>query len=178
MDLSHPTALLLPAGIAAFVGWRVYSRVKRLVGRQRLSRVRPWVTICLFPLLVALLLVASLAHPDALLGLISGVFAGAALGLCGLRLTRFEQTPGGLFYTPSAPLGIALSLLFIGRIAYRAVELYLAPAALRSDSAAFARSPLTLLIFGTLAGYYVAYAFGLLVWRHRVRLAASEQQGA
>jgi hypothetical protein len=30
------------------------------------------------------------------------------------------------------------------------------------------RSPLTLFIFGTLAGYRVAYAIGLLRWRHRV----------
>ncbi len=31
-------------------------------------------------------------------------------------------------------------------------------------------SPLTLAIFGTLAGYYVTYAIGLLRWRARVAL--------
>jgi hypothetical protein len=31
----------------------------------------------------------------------------------------------------------------------------------------FTRSPLTLLIFGVLAGYYMTYAVGLLRWRKR-----------
>jgi hypothetical protein len=35
--------------------------------------------------------------------------------------------------------------------------------------AGFTSSPLTLLIFGTLAGYYVTYAIGLLSWQRRVR---------
>ena len=178
MDLSHPATFLIPAGVAALVGWRVYSRVKRMVGRQRLSRVRPWVTLCVFPLLVAVLLIASASHPLAALALVAGVLGGAALGWYGLRLTKFEVTPVGLFYTPSAHLGIALSLLLIARIGYRAAYLYFVPEAIQGGI--FVRSPLTLLIFGTLAGYYIAYAIGLLRWRRRVSLASppvdSEQQ--
>ena len=113
MDFSHPTTLLLPAGIAALVGWRLYSRIKRMVRRQRLSKVRPWLTVCLFPLLVGLLLLGSLSHPGAALALTAGLLVGAALGFYGLRLTKFEQTPLGLFYTPNAHLGIALSLLLV-----------------------------------------------------------------
>jgi len=162
MDLSHPSTLLLPAGIAALVAWRLYSRVKRMVARQRLSKVRPWVTLCLFPLLVALLLLGSWAHPYAALALAAGVAAGAALGVYGLRLTKFEQTPLGLFYTPNAYLGVGLSLLLIARIGYRAAQLYFVPGPMQEGSAIFVRSPLTLLIFGTLAGYYIAYAVGLI----------------
>lgn len=173
VDLSHPTTLLLPAGIAALVGWRLYSRVRRMVGRQRLSKVRPWVTLCLFPLLLVFLLASSWAHPFATLGLVGGTMLGIALGLLGLRLTRFEQTPVGLFYTPSAHLGIALSLLLFARIAYRIVEMYVVPGATQGGADAFARSPLTMLVFGTLAGYYVCYAAGLLRWRSRTRAASA-----
>ena len=109
MDIAHPSTLLVPTAMAALVGWRLYSRIKRMVGRQRLSRVRPWFTVCLFPLLIVLFLVLARAHPYALLGVIGGVIAGTALGIYGLRVTRFEATPDGLFYTPSAHLGIALS---------------------------------------------------------------------
>ena len=42
-----------------------------------------------------------------------------ALGILGLRLTRFETTGEGMLYTPSAHLGIALSTLLVGRIVYR-----------------------------------------------------------
>ena len=171
MDLAHPATLLLPAGVAALVVWRVYSRVKRMVGRQRLSKVRPWMTVIFFPVIVSLLFLGALiGHPESAFGLAGGVVLGCALGWYGLRLTKFEPTPEGLFYTPNAHLGIALSLLFIGRLAYRAVHLYMAAGSFQADSAAFARSPLTLLIFGTLAGYYVAYAIGLLRWKHRVGL--------
>ena len=170
MDLAHPSTLLLPAGVAALVVWRVYSRVKRMVGRQRLSKVRPWMTVIFFPIIVSLLFLGALiGHPESAIGLAGGVIFGCALGWYGLRLTKFESTPEGLFYTPNAHLGIALSLLFIGRLAYRAVQLYSVSGSLEaSDPSAFARSPITMAIFGTLAGYYVAYAVGLLRWRYGV----------
>ena len=62
---------------------------------------------------------SSSAHPPLELPLWGGVLLGAALGVLGLRLTRFEATSAGLFYTPSAHLGIALSTLLVCRIAYR-----------------------------------------------------------
>ena len=163
----HPPAIVL-LGVAALVAWRMYSRMRRMFGRQRLSHVRPWVSACLFPALVSLLAFVSLANPGAVAALAAGVLAGAALGAYGLRLTKFEQTPEGLFYTPSAQIGIALSLLLAGRILYRVAQLYLSPAPAAAPPTAVALSPITLAIFGALAGYYVAYAAGLLLWRRRV----------
>jgi hypothetical protein len=168
MDLTHPSTLLVPAGIAVLIGWRMYARIRRMVGRQRLSNVRPWLTVVLFPLLFALLLLGSLVHPTGALALVAGAAAGVALGRWGLHLTKFEATPLGLFYTPNAHLGIALSLLLIVRIAYRYVKVYALSGAWGDSSAVLVRSPLTLLIFGTLAGYYVCYAVGLLRWRRAV----------
>lgn len=170
MDIAHPGTLVVPMGVAALVGWRVYRRIKRFVGRQRLSNVRPWLTVVFFPLLVALLFAGVFRQPSVALALAAGVVIGIALGVYGIRVTKFEQAPEGLFYTPNAHLGIALSLLFVGRMAYRLMQLYLMPAAAQQGAAAFGKSPVTLLIFGTLAGYYVAYAIGLLRWKHRAAL--------
>jgi len=164
---------MVTLGIAALVAWRLYSRVRRMIGRQRLTQWRPWFTVGFFPLILALLVLASLAHPVNLLTLLAGVAAGAALGVYGLHLTTFEETPQGLFYTPSAYLGVALSLLFIGRILYRLMHAYTVANAPSLTPADFVRSPLTLAIFGTLAGYYIAYAIGLLRWKQRVALAAA-----
>jgi hypothetical protein len=161
--------LFISLGVAAFIAWRVYVRVRRMVGRQKLSRVRPWVSVCVFPVLLALLLVGSLVHPTNALALLAGAGLGAALGAYGLRLTAFEQTPSGLFYTPNAHLGIALSLLLLARIGYRAAQFYFLAAPTAAPPVDFVRSPLTLLLFGTLAGYYVAYAVGLLRWSRRAR---------
>jgi len=159
----NPSAFLV-VGVALLIAWRMYSRIRRLIGRQRLSRVRPWVSVTLFPLLVLLLASASLARPEGLMALAGGVVAGALLGTWGLRLTKFERTPEGFFYTPNAHIGIVLSLLLALRILFRAGQIYLGFAA-GGTPADFVRTPLTLVIFGTLAGYYVRYAVGLLAWR-------------
>lgn len=159
----NPSALLV-VGVAVLIAWRMYSRMRRLIGRQRLSRVRPWVSVTLFPLLVLLLASVSFAHPEGLWPLAVGLVAGAALGTWGLKLTKFERTPEGLFYTPNLHLGIALSLLLAARILYRLGQVYLGVSA-GGTSLDFARSPITLVIFGTLAGYYIRYAIGLIAWK-------------
>ena len=102
----------------------------------------------------------------ALLALGGGLLVGVSLGFYGLRNTRFEKTPQGLFYTPSAHVGIALSLLLAGRIIYRLIQVEGMFGGAPAPPANYATTPLTLLIFGTLAGYYVTYAIGLLRWRH------------
>jgi len=173
MALSSTPSLALSLGLAALVVWRVYKRMRRLIGRQQLSTVRPWLTVTLFPVLLLVLGAFSLVHPINALGLLAGAAVGVGLGVYGLRLTKLEATPAGLFYTPNAHLGIGLSLLFIGRIVYRFAQLYLlGTAGANSSPDAFMRSPWTLLIFGTLAGYYICYAVGLLRWRHGLRQAA------
>lgn len=167
----------LYVGVGVLVAWRVYSRIRRMVGRQRLSKYRPWITLTVFPLIVALIAVASVTHPSNLAALAVALAAGAALGAYGLRRTKFEAIPGqGFFYTPNAHLGIALSLLFIGRLAYRAYEVYVVAPGMHRDSAEFARSPLTLAVFGLLAGYYISYAVGLLRWRRRVLHAKAARE--
>ena len=152
-------ALLVP-----LVAWRVYSRIRRMVGRQRLSKWRARITLTIFPLVCLMLAVGVIAHPERLAVFFVALASGGALSVHGLRKTRFEATPGMLYYTPNAHLGIALSLLFLGRVVYRAFEVYSMPAATATGEQ-FARSPLTLAVFGLLAGYYIGYAVGLVRWR-------------
>jgi hypothetical protein len=170
----HPS-FALTIGIAVFVLWRVVSRVRRAVGRQRLSPVRPWLTIVLFPLLALLLLLTAFVNPVSQLGLLAGCGIGVALGVYGLRLTRFEATPQGLYYTPNPYLGVALSVLLIARIGWRYAQLYLSGAPADAASADFARSALTLFVFGMLAGYYTTIAAGLLRWKARAATGGAAQ---
>ncbi|MBV9191646.1 MAG: DUF1453 family protein [Betaproteobacteria bacterium] len=165
---------LLAVGIVLLIAWRVYARIRRMVGRQRLSRVRPWITLAVFSLITVLFTVSTVAHPERLFWLAVALACGGALAVYGLKLTNFEVTPQGLFYTPNAHLGIALSVLFVARIVYRLVEIYGFGTAPQPGSLDFVRSPLTLAIFGLLAGYYVGYAIGLLRWRFAARRRQAE----
>ena len=138
-----------------------------MIGRQRLSAVRPWLTVCLMPALALLLMLGSSARSAAVAALVAGILAGTVLGRFGLRHTRFEHTAEGFCYTPNAHIGIALSLLLGVRLLFRFGQLYAAGGAAVTAQPDFARSPITLAIFGTLVGYYVTYAIGLLLWRRR-----------
>ena len=168
MPTSIDTHLLTVLLVVALVAWRVHARIRRAVGRQRLSTVRPWVTVVVFPLIAVLVLLTSFLHPMTGAALVAGAAVGIGLGLYGTRLTRFEVTPAGLFYTPNAHLGIALSLLLVLRLGYRFVMLQMNAQQFDPQSMQLGSSPLTMAIFGTLAGYYVTYAIGLLRWRAQV----------
>lgn len=136
----------------------------------------------LFPLVTALLAFAALRSPEPIgIYLAGGAVVGIGLGLLGLRLTRFEVTPTGRFYTPSAHLGVALSVLLVCRIAWRfaAGGFPGAAGAGSSGPPAGSLTPLTLLLVGMLAGYYTTYAIGLLRWSARSRdLVPSEASGS
>jgi hypothetical protein len=165
----HTPALLIVV-IAGLVLWRLYSRVRRTVGRQQLTPTRPRVVVVLYPLIGALLVFAAGMQPLALGALLGGVAVGVGLGVYGLRLTRYEVAPDGqLYYTPNVHIGIGLTALLVGRILYR---LAFAPGFGVPDSTGAAPMPavppLTLLFFGPLLGYYTTYFIGLLRWRTSV----------
>lgn len=162
------THALTTVALIAFIAWRLYARFRRNFGRQRLRPARPWITLSIFPLLLVMLGMASMTRPLMEGSLWCGVAAGVGLGVLGHRLTRFEVTADGFFYTPSAHLGIALTLLLVCRIAYRFI-VHGIPGVGGALPAGQSLTPLTLLLLGTLAGYYCSYAVGLVRWYGRAR---------
>jgi hypothetical protein len=152
--------------------WRMVARFKRMTQRQRLSRVRPWIALTVFPLLLYLLAMTAFVptappQPEKLIWLAAGVICGGVLSIYGLKRTGFEQTEEGLFYTPDAKLGTALSVLFLARIVYRMGELaVVGPQA--SQGLQFALSPYTLGPVGLFSGYFIVYAIGLLLRRRQL----------
>lgn len=160
---------LAPATIAVLaVAALYYRRMRRLFGRQRVQPARMKFRIAFLIFVGALLLLRGMVHPDQpAAAMAAGLAGGIALALLGLKLTRFESTPLGRFYTPHGGIGLALSALLIGRLAYRLVvilpQLQAAHGAGVDPFSSFQRSPLTLAIFGLLIGYYVAYYIGVLL---------------
>ena len=169
--MPNPTSLTLLA-LMPLIVWRMVSRVRRMIGRQRLSRIRPWLTLVVFPLVLCLIGVFAFPHWERLWWMAGGLALGAGAAVIGLKLTTFEPTPDGLFYTPNAHLGIAISLLFIGRVTWRLVEAFTLDAGAPQPAPdAFMRSPFTLVVIGIMGGYYITYATGLIRWRMGVMKA-------
>jgi hypothetical protein len=166
--------VMLPTPVVAavlipLVLWRVYSRIKRLTTRQRSKVWRHRTTLVFFPLLVlSLAAVALQTSPIALAGLAAGLPVGLVLARIATSRTKFEQAGGEYYFTPDAPIGMLVALLFLGRMGYRAYEYYALGSFAHHE---FVTSPATLFIFGILAGYYMTFAAGLLAWRKRTAAA-------
>ena len=113
---------------------------------------------------------------------LAGLLAGVSLAVWGASRTRFESVGAERYYVPHTYTGIAVSLLFIGRVAYRLLQTYemtrggrmAAPMGPGSGPAGYVSSPLTLGLFFVLVGYYVYY-LGFILWKSK-QLRQSEVQ--
>jgi hypothetical protein len=157
---------IIVLAMVPLIMWRVYKRVQRLTTRQQSRTWRHWLGVVLFSIAIVVFGVMGLAKPLSMAGLAVGAALGAGLGMLALRRTGFERAGSDYFYTPYAPIGLTISMLLIARMGYRAFEFYTYGPKQTPD---FGSSPLTLLIFGTVAGYYIAYSGGLLRWRSAER---------
>jgi hypothetical protein len=114
--------------------------------------------------------ISSFWVPNALRYSFFGFFGGYLLGLLGLTLTRWEETPRGLHYTPNRWLILIITLAVSARLFYGVWRIWHGWHASGSDplwleAAGVAGS----LAFGAIMiGYYVAYSAGVW-WRLRQR---------
>lgn len=155
---------MMPILFGGLMAWGIYRRIRRNIGRQLLRRRRIMVSIIIFSVVSVGMFIASLHLPKLALGMGGGLLLGAVLGFVGLRFTKFETTEAGHFYTPNTRIGIALSMIFVGRMAYRfwaKQDVTFAP----NSPPAF-QSPLTFFIIGLTFGYYLVYYIGLFVHTH------------
>jgi hypothetical protein len=86
------------------------------------------------------------------------------LALWGAERTRYVKADGRLYYVPHTYTGIAVSLLVLGRLVYRGVEMY----TMSADSAQHlaVRNPLTVALLFVLIGYYVFY-YSRVLWKSK-----------
>ncbi|HEX4481883.1 MAG TPA: DUF1453 domain-containing protein [Rudaea sp.] len=153
--------LITPMLMAAVVIFAIYRRVRRTIGRQPFQPTRMQVRMIILGVVGAIALAFSMRNIDVGGAMVGGLVGGAALGLFGVRHTKFETTPKGQFYTPHTYIGLFVTLLFLGRLAYRFIVVFpMMNAAAQVDPnpyASFQKSPLTMAIFGIVIGYYIAY---------------------
>ena len=179
--MPHDFSQIGPFLVAAIVVFAIYRRLRRSFGRQLLLPVRMTVRV------VALMIIGCALLPKAMQSVpfLSAELAGAALGIglsvWGAERTRFLMHNGRLHYVPHTYTGIVVSLLFLGRLSFRLVQVFTgipAPHAGTADPAqAFAatsmvRSPLTVGILFVLIGYYVCF-YSWVLWKSK-RLKAED----
>lgn len=155
------SAHFIPILLFGFIAWNMYRRVRRNIGRQPLHPRRTIKSIVILFLVGLLIVGTSFQNTNLLLGFGGGLLLGALLGFVGLRLTKFETTNEGHFYKPNAHIGVALSILLIGRMAYR--FWMIRDISIAQNSPPPMQSPLTFFIVGLTVGYYLVYQTGLFI---------------
>nr|WP_152569368.1 DUF1453 domain-containing protein [Oleiagrimonas soli] len=154
-------------------------RISRQFGRQPVRRKRMIARIAILAVLAVSLGLSGLHDPRLLEGLAGGIGLGALVGFVGLRLTTWTVDPKlGDCYIPNRWIGALLTALLLGRLAWRFIVVW--PQIEDSARAAgvtpiqHASTPLTLLVFGLLVGYYIVYYAGLLMHHRRFLRAARD----
>jgi len=163
-----------PYAIAGIAVLLIYRRFRRSFGRQPIRPIRMWIRIALLIVLSCSLLPFAFKSGQFLLAELAGAMAGLALGFWGARHTRYATYEGRLHYVPHTYTGIAVSLLFIGRLVYRIVEWYRENGALGGALEAsqgiapppMVRSPLTVGLIFVVVGYYACY-YAMVLWKSK-----------
>ncbi|WP_075794380.1 hypothetical protein [Massilia putida] len=161
------TTLALIALVPLLV-WRIYSRIKNQMTRQRSIVSRHYTGLIVFAALVVVPGTEVVDRPFQLAALAAGAIAGIALGNYGLRRTRFEDTPEGYFFTPPSRMGILIAMLLVARVIYLGIEIYMNQGS-NQPNPRFSDSPVTMLCLGMTAAYFATFSLGLMRWRQRMR---------
>jgi hypothetical protein len=165
--------VLLPFVLLAAMPLILLQRYR--VGTAR-RMARPWMTT-LNVVLMAFSAISFLAGagvtaavwvPNAFTGAAAGVALGAALGLVGLMLTRWEPAAATLHYTPNRWLVLLVTFLVSARVLYGLWRSWtVAEAGVFGTPMVMAFGiPESLAAGGTVIGYYFAYGLGV---RRRIR---------
>ncbi len=169
---------IMPYLIAALVVYAIYRRFRRSFGRQPLRAGRMTLRIVLLSAAVCALLPLAARSSRFLAAELLGAALGLSLGVWGAKRTRFVMWDGRMHYVPHTYTGIAVSLLFLGRLAFRAVQIYAGGQAAHAGNAAAADpsqafaatsmvgSPFTVGVVFLLAGYYVWY-YAWVLWKSK-----------
>lgn len=155
-----PAALpvYMPWLMTAGFGWLYYRRIRRHFGRQPWQPRRTRVRIVLLALVSVMLGLAAAYVPHVATGMVAGALAGLALGVFALRHTRIDVRDGKPGYTPNPWIGGALSLLLVGRLAWRWYGGAFSQGAAYTTGNA---SPLTMSLAAALVVYSLVQAVGL-----------------
>ncbi|SFD67227.1 Protein of unknown function [Paenibacillus catalpae] len=155
------SSYIIPLLVILFV---VYRRLKRSVGFQPFRPGRLKMRIGIFSVIGILLLVTGFPHPAIYVSDALGIACGAVIAYYAIKHSRFEHRDDTLFYRTHIGIETLVVLLFIGRIAFRVIEMFgnggTAAVALNNETAQmqqYTNDPLTAATFFLLVAYYIGY---------------------
>lgn len=165
--MNHYTSVII---IVVLVLFGLYRRVRRTVGFQNLVRGRLITRVVIFSILAVVIVAAGATNPIAYVADAVGLVMGGIIAYISAHTTKFEMRNGRWGYLQHLWVGIGLIILFIGRLAFRFIEIshdfgkiHQQHAAGQNQMASQSFSdPWTSGIFMLLVAYYIGYFVFLL----------------
>lgn len=152
--------LLVPLAV-----WRIYSRLKVVLGRTKSELWRHYATLAVMAGMLLWVAIHNIGNWTALAALLAGAAVGGMLGKFSMKRSRLENRAEGFFYTQDRRLGLLVVMLFVSRLIYRLFEAYLHMHNGMPLEPDFPGQPITAWLFGLLGGFYGVYATLLIQWR-------------
>ena len=146
----------------------------RRQARCWVARLNVWMTSFSAVFFLAFTFLLSFWVDSAFRFALFGMACGSILGLVGLGMTRWENHPQGLFYTPSRWLALFVTLAIAARFVYgwwRATHSGSSAPGDQHWLITASGTQLSLAVAAGLIGYYLAYSVGV-----RLRVARHEQR--
>jgi uncharacterized membrane protein YiaA len=166
------TTLALIALVPLLV-WRIYSRLKNQMVRQRSIMSRHYTGLFVFSVMLLIPATELADRPFQLALLAAGAIGGILLASNGLRRTRFEDTPEGYFFTPPQRMGVLVAMLLVARVLYLGIEIYMNQGS-NKPNPRFTDSPITMVCLGITAAYFATFSYSLMRWRKQKRKEIGE----
>ena len=164
--------VLVVLALVALIPIALVQRYRMGTARQRARGWLAGINLVGLVLSAAMFLVTaaltSIWVPGALTYTVAGLAIGCVLGVVGLWLTRWEQVPGSLYYTPSRWLMLGITLVVTARVLFGFWRAWHTWRAGVDDASWFAAAGVakSMAAGAVVIGYYLAYWIGV---RRRIR---------
>ena len=166
--------LLALAGVVLLsIALRYRAGTARRQARRWVASLNVWMTSFSAVFFLSFTLLLSFWVGSAFRFALIGMGVGGILGLLGLALTRWENQPEGLFYTPNRWLAVFVTLAIAARFIYgwwRATHFGGSAPADQHWLLTASGTQLSLAVAAGLIGYYLVYSIGV---RLRMELTGS-----
>jgi hypothetical protein len=167
--------LLAVGGVVLFsLALRYRAGTARRQGRRWIASLNVWMTCLSAVFFLSFTFLISFWLGTVFRFALIGMCFGAILGLLGLAITRWEDQPEGLFYTPSRWLAILVTLAIAARFVYGWWHATHSGSSAPSEQhwlMTASGTELSLAVAAGLIAYYLVYSIGV-----RLRLARHEQR--
>ena len=157
---------------------RYRAGISRRLARPWVASLNVWATSLSAVLFLCSTLLLSFWVQSAFRFGLIGMSCGGILGLIGVAMTRWENRPEGLFYTPSRWLAVTITLAIAARFIYgwwRATHSSSTASGDQHWLITASATQLSLSVAAGLVAYYLIYSIGvrLQLARHRRRSAST-----